>query len=285
MPREVDLLPSPTEGTRKVKVVVASPSRSGTLGLYTAMQILGYNTYHIYECAMINGLDHLKIFNEGMTAQHNRLSGIKRFDKDDFDKWMAKYDCIVEIPSYMGTDFLEAYAQDPDVKFILTERDPRKWARSVNNTAGQVVRAANKFPLNILKHFESTLYHFFGMNTLVYRILSAGTQIGDKDNEKELVKFYENYMKMAKATIPADRLCLINLDKDTLDWETICPFLDVSIPKEDYPGRNEPEKFEAMVKGFMDPIVRTAMFRLGATIVGVLGIGWAAVQYGPSFFA
>ncbi|KAJ5707158.1 hypothetical protein N7488_006959 [Penicillium malachiteum] len=283
MAREVDLLPPSTEAARKVKVVVASPSRSGTLGLYMAMKILGYNTYHIYECAAINGLDHLKVFNEGMIAQHNRLSGIKRYDKDDFEKWMPQYDCIVEIPSYMGTDLLEAYGQDPDVKFILTERDPKKWSRSVNNTAGQVVIAANKFPLNVLKHFEPTLYHFFRMNTLAYNILAAGTKIGDQDNEKELVRSYENYIKNAKATIPADRLCHIHLDKDKLDWEAICSFLSVPVPKEDYPGRNEPEKFEIMVKDFLDPLIKTAMFRLGATVVGVLGLGWSAFQYGPSF--
>lgn len=26
------------------------------------------------------------------TPQHNRLSGIKRYSKDDFDKWFADYD-------------------------------------------------------------------------------------------------------------------------------------------------------------------------------------------------
>lgn len=67
-------------------------SRSGTLGLYRAMQILGYNTYHMYECCAVNGLPHMEILGEAIVAQHNRLSGIKRFTRDDFEKWFANYD-------------------------------------------------------------------------------------------------------------------------------------------------------------------------------------------------
>lgn len=55
------------------------------------MQILGYRTYHILECLM-HGLPHLEIFKEAITAQFNRLSGIKRYSKADLDKWLANYD-------------------------------------------------------------------------------------------------------------------------------------------------------------------------------------------------
>lgn len=66
--------------------------RSGTLGLYYAMQILGYNTYHIYECVAVNGVTHIKMFKEAITAQYNRLSGIKRYNQDDCNKWLEDYD-------------------------------------------------------------------------------------------------------------------------------------------------------------------------------------------------
>lgn len=66
--------------------------RSGTLGLYYAMQILGYKTYHIYECVAVNGLTHIKVFKEAIIARYNKLSGIKRYDRKDCEKWMAGYD-------------------------------------------------------------------------------------------------------------------------------------------------------------------------------------------------
>ncbi|KAJ5547064.1 hypothetical protein N7494_004649 [Penicillium frequentans] len=285
MSREIDRLPMPTE-RRKVKVIVASPSRSGTLGLYWAMQILGFKTYHIYECVAVSELAHLKIFKEAITAYYNQLSGIKRYDLADCEKWLANYDCLIEIPSYVGMDVIEAYATDPDVKFILTERSPEKWAKSVNNSTAQVVNMAYTFPFNILKYFSSTLYHFLTMNTLVYNALASGTKVGDEDNEKILSRYYSDYIKRVKATIPADRLCLINIEKENLDWEAICPFLELPVPKEPYPGRNEPEKFQAMVKDFIEPHVKAAALRFGVTALTTLGIlGWASMKYGPSIIA
>lgn len=56
------------------------------------MQILGYKSYHIYECCMVHGESHIEVFKEAMTAQFNRLSGIKRYTKADLDKWLAEYD-------------------------------------------------------------------------------------------------------------------------------------------------------------------------------------------------
>jgi hypothetical protein len=66
--------------------------RSGTLGLYWAMQILGFKTYHLYECINAGGLAHIKIFKEAITAYYNQLSGIKRYDRADCEKWLADYD-------------------------------------------------------------------------------------------------------------------------------------------------------------------------------------------------
>lgn len=56
------------------------------------MQILGFKTYHIYECVAVSELAHLKIFKEAITAYYNQLSGIKRYDLADCEKWLANYD-------------------------------------------------------------------------------------------------------------------------------------------------------------------------------------------------
>jgi len=84
-----------------------------------------------------------------------------------------------------------------------------------------------------------------------------------------------------KSTIPADRLCLIQLE-DGIDWDTICPFLEVPVPKENYPDRNQPARFEALIGEFLQPRIRTAMLRCGALVLTVLGAGsWVAFNYGP----
>ncbi|KJZ74608.1 hypothetical protein HIM_05958 [Hirsutella minnesotensis 3608] len=87
MPRLIDQFPEPAQ-PRRMKVVVASASRTGTLGLYHALKMLGYKPYHMIE-ALQNGSTHVNVFNEALRAEYNRFSGIKRYTKADFDKWFA----------------------------------------------------------------------------------------------------------------------------------------------------------------------------------------------------
>lgn len=53
---------------------------TGTLGLYTAMQMLGFAPYH------------MKLLVESMRAEYDAFSGIKRYSKEDSDKWFSDYD-------------------------------------------------------------------------------------------------------------------------------------------------------------------------------------------------
>ena len=179
----------------------------------------------------------------------------------------------------MGTDALKAYAEDPDVKFILTERDPDKWVKSVNSTVAEVVKIASSFPINILKHFEAESGQFFHLNCVMYDALSDGTRLPDPRNPSALRRNYVEYIDMAKKTIPEDRLLHLRLE-DGLGWEQICPFLGVPIPQEPYPGRNEPEKFQGLVKNYLGPKIQTAAIRLGAIVVPVIGVGiWAGMKF------
>lgn len=87
-------------------------------------------------------------------------------------------------------DLIEAYIDDPDVKFILTERNPEKWATSVNNTVAPVHDMPHQFPFNILKYFDSRLHSFLNINEVVYRALSRCTKPGEPDNSSNLQKHY-----------------------------------------------------------------------------------------------
>lgn len=73
----------------------------------------------------------------------------------------------------MGKEFLHAYAENPDVKFILTERNPEKWVKSINNSAAVVYKMSSSFPMNILKYFDPTLFQFARLNVLVYKAVSG----------------------------------------------------------------------------------------------------------------
>lgn len=85
---------------------------------------------------------------------------------------------------------MEGYINDPEVKFILTERDPDKWVRSFNNTAGAAAMNGNVFPMNILKHFNNELWGFFNNCQIMYWSMSDGTDPGHPNNEEALRKNY-----------------------------------------------------------------------------------------------
>ncbi|KAF4178952.1 hypothetical protein CNMCM8927_002002 [Aspergillus lentulus] len=268
MSRVIDKLAEPAE-KKKTRVIVASCSRTGTLGLYFAMKILGYKPYHMYEVVLVQGKQGMSALLEAVTAQHNRLSGIKRFGKADLDKLTADYDCLIEIPSFLGPALLDEYVQDPEVKFILTERDPDRWAKSVNGTAGFIITAAASFPLNILKYFDEELRIFLALNTILYAVLADGTKPGQLGNEAALTRNYVEYIKAVKNTVPKERLLVVKLE-DGLGWEQICPFLDVPIPEEKYPRGNDVDNFKAMAEGYFKERTRAAMLRLGALLVPAL---------------
>lgn len=94
------------------------------------------------------------------------------------------------MPSYVGMDFFKSYADDPDVKFILTERDPARWALSVKNTLGRLIEAMDGFPLHILKYFDAHLGAFVHLTKTLYWALSDGTDPGDPNTEMAMRRHY-----------------------------------------------------------------------------------------------
>lgn len=63
-----------------------TPRSNGTLGLYKALGVLGYNPYHLVT-AFTAGATHVRLIREGMAA---RMDGEgKQYGREDFDKWFA----------------------------------------------------------------------------------------------------------------------------------------------------------------------------------------------------
>ncbi|KJK63919.1 Tubulin C-terminal domain protein [Aspergillus parasiticus SU-1] len=276
MSREIDRLAQPAD-KKKMRLIVASCSRTGTLGLHAGLEMLGYTPYHMIDVMFKGRSPHMKVFTEAIIANHNQLSGIKRYETADVDKWIGNYDCLMEIPSYIGSRAMRGYIEDPDVKFIVTERSPEKWVRSIDNTIGEAVKAAHQFPLNILKRFDSELGHFLRLATVMYWAYADGANPGDTDSEAALYKNYVEYIRSMKDTLPKDRLLVVKLEEG-LGWEQICPFLDLPIPEEKYPRGNDPDMFHRIVADYMEPRVKAAMLNLGAMVTATAGIagylGW-----------
>ncbi|CAE7033971.1 hypothetical protein PTNB73_04751 [Pyrenophora teres f. teres] len=124
MERAIDRLPAPAH-IREKKIIVTARSRTGTLSLFKALTILGYKTYHGAE-VMRRGVPHLEIFEEALGAKYMGIG--KPYSRPELDKWLADYDAIVEIPSVLLEEFVNAY---PQAKILHLDRDVDKWSRRV----------------------------------------------------------------------------------------------------------------------------------------------------------
>ncbi|KAL7933859.1 hypothetical protein V8C35DRAFT_42181 [Trichoderma chlorosporum] len=270
--RKIDDVPTPLKKS-PVKVIVLSCSKTGTLGLYRAFKILGYKPYHAAE--FIQGPDHNHkiFFQEALLAENSRFSGVRPYSRAEFDKWFQQYDSIVEVPSYMPVQIYNAYCNDPDVKFLLTEREPDKWVRSFNRQVGGMNDYLASFSMTILKYFDMGLWHHWRFNTLVYNLFSGTTRRGHPENEQILRQNYVNYNKLIKELVPKEKLRVIKLEEG-LGWDELCDFLEVSKPDVPYPNFADHMEIRDALVGQM---IKRAMIKLSlmtAAIVGAVVFGW-----------
>ncbi|KAI2625167.1 P-loop containing nucleoside triphosphate hydrolase protein [Xylaria nigripes] len=262
MPREIDSLPTSAH-VRPKKLIVLSASRSGTHGIYLALKELGYKPYHMAE-VMATGAPALKILTDGACAE--MVHDGKPYGREEFDKWFADYDALVEIPFFMPRSIVKAY---PDAKFFLTERDPEKWATSYLNTLGMATRRFNQFPLSVCKYFDTFSFYMGQMSTRVtdYHTNNFGVS-GSDESRQALAQYYKEYIAEIKRLVPPEQLKVCRLE-DGFGWNELCPYLGMPIPNTPWPALNTPEEFESVVK----PKVLAA---IGKGMVGVTTIMGAA---------
>lgn len=219
-------------------------------------------------------------YERAMLAENDRWSGAKPLERADFDEWFQGYDALIELPSFLPQQTVRAYLDDPDVKFILTERSPDSWVKSFNSFVGGVVlEPLCRFPLNILRYFNTGLYRLWRLNILMYGIYSRGTRMGDRDNVRNLRENYVHYIDHIKKLIPPERMRVIRLE-DGLGWKDVCDYLEKPIPEGvPYPIRVD---HSALMKMWFEEQVKNAMLKLGLTLVPFVG---AAIYFGKKFFS
>lgn len=167
-------------------------SRTGTLGLYKALRMLGYRPYHMIEVTS-NGVRDCRLFAEAIRSataakedadatrrhprhHHHHTGGPapRPYGRAELDKWFAGYDVVIELPSYLGPAVLDAYAADPNVRFLLTERDPDAWVRSYDGSVGALLRGARAMPLRLLQHFDTFNREFIRLTGLMWSVFADG---------------------------------------------------------------------------------------------------------------
>ncbi|KAI1747310.1 P-loop containing nucleoside triphosphate hydrolase protein [Xylaria castorea] len=267
MKREIDTVPTPTHVKPK-KLVVLSAPRSGTHGLYLALKQLGFAPYHMAEVVGAGG-PALKILTDGMNAEW-RHEGTP-YGRAEFDKWFANYDVIIEMPFFMLRSILTTY---PDAKFLLTERDPEKWAKSFLNTVGSAATSLRSFPMSVFKNFDSFTFYMdlFGGQMVDYCTNGFGAS---EEGRKALVENYKLYIAEVKRLVPPEQLKIIKLE-DGFGWNELCPYLGVPVPDTPWPSLNKPEEFH----GIVGPMIKKAASKGMAGIATIIVVAAVAMWYG-----
>lgn len=64
-------------------------------------------------------------------------------------------------------------------------------------------------------------------------------------------------------------------------WEPLCHFLNVPVPKQDFPSGNIADEFHKRVEGSMKPrFVRSVRNLVCIAVAGVAAAAWGYTQYG-----
>lgn len=282
MSRAIDKFPDPPV-KRPTKIIGMGCSRTATLGLYKALSILGYNTLHMIVIINgdIGGKHHdPKIFYEALESHNNPNSGIKPYTRADFEKWWAEYDAVLECPSYFPEAVLEAYKDDPDIKFILTERRAEAFAKSYRGGPGGFETVVRSFPLNILRYLDARNYYMFRLGTRLWDHCAANVPPWDPRSLDNLQSWYSDYMTKVKPALPQDRTLVLNLEEG-LGWEKLCEFLGDEVPDVPYPRTNDPNEFGKIVGPHIEAGVRRAMGVVVGTGAVAVGVGfWLLKSHG-----
>jgi len=241
-----------------VEIVGAALGRTGTLSLKSALDKLGYKTYHMAE-VISNPSTDIPLW----LGIHRGTLSAKEVD----DALIAKgYNAGVDFPG--APYWKEFFALHPNAKVILTVRDPEKWYESNLESIYQLV---DKRPPRFIRWVASS--PLWALGDMVQETIWDGFYEGKfKDKEYAINKF-NNYINEVKSTVPKEQLLIFDI-KD--GWGPLCKFLDKPVPQGPFPFVNDRGSFNANIaKHKKDALKEAARFATltAVTICGLLYIG------------
>ena len=164
----------------------------------------------------------------------------------------------------------EIYLAFPNAKFILTERDPKKWFLSIQET------------ILPLWNFRKTFLGYVFLNTVFYKMSFWNTltqhwtnhtynfvNISDKE---AMIQRYHQHVDEVKRIVPKDRLLVFNV---TQGWGPLCEFLNVPVPKKTFPRANDKKSYQNRIRKFK--VWSIVMVATGVGLTGLFGWGLSKV--------
>jgi len=194
-----------------------------------ALDILGYRTYHYTEAsqAEAGGRNDLTLWIEGLNAKIYGKG--KPFGKVEFDKLLGEYSAVTDTPCVnFYKELITAY---PDVKVILTTRDPDEWIQSMERSVLEILSWRIWGVLNRVKYLgRPGLKAAHDTLELALTDWTSGNPY-DRDALRRGFIAHNNNVRSAAPDL------LEFSPKD--GWEPLCRYLGKDVPEKPFPYVNK----------------------------------------------
>lgn len=201
-------------------VIGAGVGRTGTYSLKLALNQLGVGPCH----HMDEVLHHMPV--------QVPLWDAAAVGAPDWSAIYAGYRSAVDWPT--ACFFRELAREFPSAKFVLTQRDPERWADSFGATIYTLLAGRDQAP--------PEMHAWLDMASAVIARTGFPAGLGQAGLREAFIAHNE----AVKATIPASRLLVFEVKQG---WEPLCNFLDLPVPDEPFPRTNHREEFWDRVHG------------------------------------
>ncbi|KAF2818417.1 hypothetical protein CC86DRAFT_375782 [Ophiobolus disseminans] len=267
------------ERTRQkpMRILVLGMCRTGTTSISTALRKLGYTPHQMRE-VLVNPKE-LALWQEAINVtllpppdRPASQRSLKPYKKPEFDKLLANYDVVMDLPGCVfAKELVEAY---PDAKVILTTRDYAEWEHSMQESiwcfcTWRLFALARYFDLTQMAPLMRLMHS-------VFRVHNGNTYGGPKSEAA-----FEKHYNTVRSIVPKDRLLEVNPDETS--WEPLCDFLQRKVPNEPFPRVKEDRTMRAGLENAWWDVLQYGVFVM-AVLVGVLCLAIVFWVYADAFW-
>jgi hypothetical protein len=203
-----------------LNVIGAGVGRTGTYSLKLAINRIGLGSCHHMEEVLHNMSVQVPLWSAAASG------------RPDWAKIYDGYNSAVDWPT--ACFFRELLTEYPTAKFVLTQRDPEKWADSFGATIYKLLAGKDQVPQEMRAWLKMA------------GDIIAKTGFPPELDGDHLIRAFKSHNEAVKQAIPTSQL----LEFEVKDgWEPLCNFLGVPVPDEEFPRTNHREEFWDRVEG------------------------------------
>ena len=224
-----------------LEIIHAGFHRTGTSSLSIALDILGYGPVW-HSATTPDKYPKMAKKSFDWWVNNNIMKRLNDGEYIKFQDWLNIIQCRVVMDFPINFYWEQLYKQYPDTKVILSIRDFDRW---YDSNCWLVDREYNSWKLKYFGVYLIPLwwiinydYYGFHYHNNISRLLNP--------KNKSLVKqiYWDNYIENVKNKVKDGNLLIYNI-KD--GWDPLCKFLNVDVPKKEFPHINDKANVERIV--------------------------------------